>query len=75
MTLVDACHIALECGLHTVGEAVFNIELHAMSIFSYEDIRRELDQLYQEVGSIPSSKKILEQFPELGDNDEESEDL
>lgn len=75
MKLIDACRIARDCGLNTIGEAVFNIELHAISIFLYEDIPKEMNELYRETSSISTNQKILDQYPELGDKHEESEDI
>ena len=40
--------MAEECGLSTVGEAVMNIELHAGSLFPYQDVPLELYQLETE---------------------------
>ena len=48
MKLKKACEIAHACGLETIGEALFNIELHAMSIFDYTEINKELNELYKE---------------------------
>lgn len=45
MTLDTALLIAKDCGLSTVGEAIFNIEIHAMSIFNYGEIDKELNEL------------------------------
>lgn len=33
------------CGLETAGEAIFNIKLHAVNLFSYSDIQKELAEL------------------------------
>ena len=40
--------MAKHCGLKTIGEAVDNIEHHAMSIFKYEDINQELNEMYND---------------------------
>lgn len=45
MTLKAACEIAIDCGLETVDEAVLNIQLHANSIFGYDEISSELHEL------------------------------
>lgn len=75
MKLIDACRIARDCGLNTIGEAVFNIDLHAISIFSYEDITKELNELCQEASSVSNAQRILDQFPQLGDKHEEGKNL
>lgn len=44
--------IAEDCGLTTLGEAVLNIDMHCMSIFSYDKINEELKELYSEYKSV-----------------------
>lgn len=46
MKLSKACDIGLACGLRTLREAVVNIDLHATSIFSYDEIVKEMAELY-----------------------------
>lgn len=56
MKLKDACDIGLDCGLETTGEAVMNIELHAISIFNYDQIPAEIAELraeYSAAGDVP----------------------
>lgn len=48
MKLRDACKIGYDCGLRTIEEAIFNIELHAVSLFSYSEIFQELKELRDE---------------------------
>lgn len=45
MKLQTAIEIAKNCGLETSGEAIFNIKLHAVNLFSYSDIQKELAEL------------------------------
>lgn len=45
MKLQTAIEIAKNCGLETAGEAIFNIKLHAVNLFSYSDIQKELAEL------------------------------
>lgn len=45
MKIKDALEIGLDCGLETVSEAIFNIELHAMNIFNYDKIKEEFEEL------------------------------
>ena len=49
MTLKTACEIADECGLETIGEAILNIELHAIQLYTDEEAKKELRELYSEV--------------------------
>ena len=44
MKLKDAIEIAKGCGLTTIGEAVFNIKIHAMSIFNYGEETKEIHE-------------------------------
>lgn len=46
--LKSALEIGIECGLHTVSEAMLNIKLHAQSMFAYSEIESRLDQLHLE---------------------------
>ena len=45
MKLQTAIEIAKNCGLETAGEAIFNIKIHAVNLFSYSDIQKELAEL------------------------------
>lgn len=45
MKLKEACKLAKDCGLSTVGEAISNVTFHATSLFPYDEIDRELDEL------------------------------
>lgn len=63
MTLKSCLEIGIECGLKTISEAMLNIEIHALSIFSYSDLNKELEQLYKE-------KEELLQKTDFSNNDE-----
>lgn len=65
MTLLQACDIGLACGLHTLKEAVLNIDLHATSIFSYDSLVKEMAELYKELVKYDSDALISDVFPEL----------
>lgn len=58
MKLKAACGIAEACGLDTVGEAVFNIKLHAPSLFAYDEVPGELKELDEDAAGIPSETAI-----------------
>lgn len=48
MKLKDSLKTGMDCGLQSLGEAILNIEIHAGSLFSYSDIRKEIDELKNE---------------------------
>ena len=48
MKLKEVCRIGKEVGMITIGESVDNIEHSAMSIFKYEDISKELHEMYSD---------------------------
>ena len=49
MKLFDCLDIASACGLITVNEARLEIERHATSLFVYDNINKELLELYREI--------------------------
>ena len=65
MRLREACNIGLACGLETLGEAVMNIQIHAMNIFTYDEMVKEINELVNECTNYDSNSKILDVFPEL----------
>ena len=65
MKLIEALQIAESCGLSTVGEAVKNIEIHAMSLFIYEDLPLELAQLEFEARGFDENTTISEAMKQL----------
>lgn len=48
MKIFDAIKLANDCGLETLGEAVYNVEIHANQLFSYSDLPKELNELRQQ---------------------------
>ncbi|MBQ8234965.1 MAG: hypothetical protein IJZ36_05240 [Bacilli bacterium] len=48
MKLKEALELGLTCNLETVGECIYNVKLHAISLFSYTALNKELDELYRE---------------------------
>lgn len=60
MKLKEALELADECGLSTVGEAILNVELHALSLFPYEKMHTELNELYQEAAAYDDNQLISE---------------
>lgn len=59
MKVKEACKIADACGLETIGEAVFNIELHALNLFIYDEINKELNELYEDAKNYHMDDSIL----------------
>ena len=48
MRLNEAIEFGKECGLETVEECMRNVEIHAISLFKYEDINKELNEMHDE---------------------------
>lgn len=48
MKIYEAIELANDCGLETLGEAVYNVEIHANQLFSYSDLPKELNELRQQ---------------------------
>ena len=59
MKLREACEIAEEVGLSTVGEAVLNIEMHAGMFWSYDDMIGELNELVKEADAYTDDTSIF----------------
>lgn len=50
MKLKDCISIAKACELTTLGEAYDNIDFHAITLFKYEEIDKEMQELRNEIG-------------------------
>ena len=48
MKLKRAIKIGKDCGLETIGEAICNIELHASSMFDFDNIQEEIEELHND---------------------------
>lgn len=48
MKLKEAVDLGRACGLRTVEECVRNVHIHCMSLFIYEDVPGELNELDKE---------------------------
>lgn len=48
MKLEEAVKIGRDCGLTTYQEALDNINYHVLNIFVYDEIEKELEELYGE---------------------------
>lgn len=49
MTLDICMKIGKDCGLYTIGECYDNIEIHALSLFPYSEINKELLELQKDI--------------------------
>lgn len=58
MKLKQCIDIAEDCGLNTLGDAVLNVDIHAMSIFDYRKLSGELMELYREYNDLYKSGLI-----------------
>lgn len=52
MKAKQALEIAEGCGLETVEKAIYNIKIHAMSIFAYGEEINEYRELLQDCSSL-----------------------
>lgn len=59
MKLKTALELGQECGLTTVGDAVYNIRLHAMNIFEYSKINEEYKELIDECNEFKVTGDML----------------
>lgn len=67
MRLNEAIELAKECGLTTVGEALLNIRIHALSLFKYGEEKKEILELindFKESGLTSDSIISFSQDPE-----------
>lgn len=56
MKLIKCLELGEECGLTTVIEALRNVDIHASSLFVYDKIDYECDELIQEYEDILLSR-------------------
>ena len=63
MKLTEALDIAEDCGLTTVSEAILNIDMHAMSIFSYAEMGQELNELFSGYNELYNAGAITKDTP------------
>jgi hypothetical protein len=59
LKVAEACEIADECGLQTIGEAILNIKIHAISLFSYDELDKELKELYEDAKNYRAEESVL----------------
>lgn len=59
MKLEECFKLAEACGLTTVGEAYDNVRIHAINIFIYDEITKELQELVDEIDNLKLKRKHL----------------
>lgn len=64
MTLAECLELGKECGLSTVQECVLNVEIHATSLFSYDKMNDELQELYCDLEK--EEQKIFNKYYKKG---------
>ena len=65
MTLNECIEMGRECGLTTLGEAYDNVSIHATSLFKWEDIEKEIQELNNEIGAKYGFKEISDNIDEI----------
>lgn len=61
MTLRQCLEIGSDCGLETIGESLYNIDLHAGNIFDYSKINQELLQMYREATDLFNKTNFIKE--------------
>ena len=46
MKLAECIELGHACGLSSLNSCVLNVEIHATSLFTYDEINKELQELY-----------------------------
>jgi len=59
MKLEECFNLAEACGLTTIGEAFDNVRIHAINIFIYEEITKELQELVDEIDGLKLKRRDL----------------
>jgi hypothetical protein len=54
MRLKNCLEIGLDCSMETIGESVFNIDMHSIQLFEYSKINQELTELFKEADDLYS---------------------
>lgn len=49
MKLKECIELARECGMFTLGEAYDNVAIHATSLFVWDNIEEEMQELRKEI--------------------------
>lgn len=63
MKIKECLELAVECDLETIGEAIFNVEVHAPSLFAYSEMKSELEELDRDY-----HEKVLDNSPYTEDS-------
>ena len=70
MKIQEALEIANDCGLETVGEALLNIQIHAISLFDISEINKEINELKKTWGWIKEHRKTPDGWHEINEDTE-----
>ena len=63
MKYEEAKSIGIECGLDTPEEHIGNIELHATMLFAYENMSKEIEELYKDAYALGvTSKEKMDEY-------------
>jgi len=49
MKLAKCIELGRACGLSSLESCVLNVEIHATSLFTYDEINKELQELYSDL--------------------------
>lgn len=69
MKVIDACLIGEDCGLITIKEAIRNIQIHAVSLFTFDDLEAELIELEEDLKNYSENTLILEVIKQKDDRE------
>lgn len=58
MKLISAVELGNDMGLTTVGESIFNVRMHAIQIFNYSDIAKEISELFDDFAELQKTHGI-----------------
>jgi len=61
MKLKKAIRIGKECGLKSISECIRNIEIHSPSLFAYQKIDNELNELNFEINELSNNYDVSEE--------------
>ena len=66
MKLKECLEFGIECGMKTLGDAYLNIDIHAMNIFKYDELTKEMNELTEEYNhyynlGLMSSKSAIDE--------------
>lgn len=63
MHLLSVLGIGKDCGLDTVGEAIYNVELHAGQLFAWHSLNEQLRMIYSEWNTVKLNSDFTKDSP------------